>query len=64
MHALRYVSTNLQGCMKNGQVRWCTLNALEIRFQCVANTLQYVGIRCHMTKMPQNLVLFYTLDIS
>ena len=29
------------------QVRWCTLNKLEIRF---TNTLQYIGIRCHMAK--------------
>ena len=31
--------------MKINQVRWCTLNKLEIRFQYVTNTLQYVGIR-------------------
>ena len=45
--------------MKIQQVRWCTLNKLEIRFQYVTNTLQYVGIRCHMTKFSQNFVLFY-----
>ena len=50
--------------MKIHQVRWCTLNELEICFQYVTNTLQYVGIRCHMTKWCQNLVLFYTFDIS
>ena len=50
--------------MKIHQVRWCTLNEFEIRFQYVTNTLQYVGIRCHMTKWCQNLVLFYTFDIS
>ena len=50
--------------MEIHQVRWCTLNKLEIRFQYVTNTLQYVGIRCHMTKWSENFVLFYTFDIS
>ena len=50
--------------MKNRQVRWSTLNKLEIRFQYVTNTLQYVGIRCHMAKWAQNVALFYTFDIS
>ena len=50
--------------MKIHQIRWCTLNKLEIRYQYVTNTLQYVGIRCHMTKWSQNVVLFYTFDIS
>ena len=30
--------------MKIHQVRWCTLNKLEIRFQYVTKTQQYVGI--------------------
>ena len=64
MHTLRYVSTNIQGRMKIHQVRWCTLNKLEIRFQYVTNTLQYVGIRCHITNILQIFVLFYTFDIS
>ena len=42
----------------------CILNKLEISFECVTNTLQYVGIRCHMTKGSQNCVLFYKLDIT
>ena len=50
--------------MKINQVRWCTLDKLEMRFQYVTNTLQYVGIRCHMAKWSQNLVQFYTFDIS
>ena len=50
--------------MKINQVRWCTLNKLEIRFQYVTNTLQYVGIRCHMAKRSYKFVLFYTFDIS
>ena len=50
--------------MKIHQVRWYTLNTLEIRFQYVTNTLQYIGIRCHMTKRSQNFVLFYTFDIN
>ena len=50
--------------MKINQVRWCTLNKLEILFQYVTNTLQYVGIRCHMAKWSQNFVLFNTFDIS
>ena len=50
--------------MKINQVRWCTLNKLEIRSQYVTNTLQYVGIRCHMKKRAQNFVLFYTFNIS
>ena len=29
--------------MKIHQVRWCTLIKLEIRFQYVTSTLQYVG---------------------
>ena len=49
--------------MKIHQVRWCMLNKLEIRFQYVTNTLQYVGIRCHMTKWSENFVLFYTTGI-
>ena len=49
--------------MRNHQVRWCTLNKLEISFKYVTNTLQYVGVRCHMPKRSQNLVLIYTLDI-
>ena len=61
MHTLRYVGTNV---CKIHQVRWCTVNKLGIRFQYVTNTLQYVGIRCHMTKWSQNFVLFYTFDIS
>ena len=64
MHTLRYVSTNVLGRMKTHTVRWCTLNKLDIRFQYVTNTLQYVGIRCHMTKWSQNFVLLYTVDIS
>ena len=50
--------------MKIHQVRWYTLNTLEIRFQYVTNTLQYIGIYCHMTKWSQNFVLFFTFDIS
>ena len=50
--------------MKINQVRCSTLNKLEIRFQCVTNTLQYVGISCHMAKWSQNFVLFYTFDIN
>ena len=51
--------------MKINQVRWCTLDKLEICFQYVTNTLQYVGIRCHIAKWSQNnLVQFYTFDIS
>ena len=34
--------------MKIHQVRWCTLNQLQIRFQYVTNTLRFVGIRCHI----------------
>ena len=49
--------------MKINQVRWCTLDKLEIRFQYVTNTLQYAGIRCHMAKWSHNLVQFYTFDI-
>ena len=64
MHTLRYVSTNVWGRLKINQVRWCTLNKLEIRFQYITNTLQYVGICCHMAKWSQNFVLFYTFDIS
>ena len=47
--------------MKINHVRSCTLNKLEIRFQYVTNTLQYmyVGIRCHMAKWLQNFVLYY-----
>ena len=45
MNTLRYVSTH--------KVRWCTLNKLEIRFQYVMNTLQYVGIRCHDKVVPK-----------
>ena len=40
-----------------------TLNKVEISFKYVTNTLQYVGVRCHMAKGSQNLVLFYTLDV-
>ena len=47
--------------MKNHQVRWCTLNKLEIRLQYVTNTLQYVGIPCHMTKWSQILYCFIRL---
>ena len=50
--------------MKINQVRWCTLNKLEIRFQYVRNTLQYVGMRYDMAKRSHNFVLFYTFDIS
>ena len=50
--------------MKIHQVRWCTLNKLEIRSQYVTNKLQYVGIRCHIKKWAQNFALFYTFDIS
>ena len=50
--------------MKIHQVRWCTLNKLEIRFQNVTITLQYVGIRCEMTKGSQNFAQFDTFDIS
>ena len=50
--------------MKIHQVHWCTLNKIEIHFQYVMITLQYVSIRCHMTKWSQNVVLFYTFDIS
>ena len=50
--------------MKINQVRWGTLNKLEIRFQYVTNMLQYVGIRCHMAKWSQHFVLFYTFDIN
>ena len=39
------------------QVRWCTLNTLEISFKHVKNTLLYVGIRCHTAKRSQNFVL-------
>ena len=49
--------------MKIHHVRWCKLNKLEIRFQCVTNTLQYVGIHCHMTKWSQNFVRFYTFEL-
>ena len=59
---IRYVSTNICGRMKDHQVRWCTLNKLEIRFQYITNTLQYDGILYHMTKRSQNFVLFF--DIS
>ena len=64
MHTLRYVSTNAYGSMKIHKVSWCTLIKLEIRFQYVTNTLQYVGIHCHMTKWSQNCVMLYTFDIS
>ena len=49
--------------MRINQVRWCTLNTLEISFKYVTHTLQYVGVRCHIAKGSQNCVLFYTLDI-
>ena len=49
--------------MRIHQISWCTLNKLEISFKYVTNALQYVGVRCHMTKGSQNLVLCYTLDI-
>ena len=39
------------------QVRWCTLNTLEISFKHVTNTLLYVGIRCHTANRSQNFVL-------
>ena len=45
------------------QVRWCTLNKLEISCQYVTNTLQYGGIRCHTAKRSRNFVHSYTLDI-
>ena len=50
--------------MEINQVRCSMLNKLEIRFQYVTNTQQYVGISCHMAKWSQNFVLFYTFDIS
>ena len=52
MQTLRYFSTNVWGSMKIHQVRWCTLNKLEIRFQYVSNTLQYVSLvqDCVMTR--------------
>ena len=62
MHTIRYVGTNVLGRMRIYQVCWCMLN--KIRFQYVTNTLQYVGIHCHMTKWSKNLVPFYTFDIS
>ena len=39
------------------QVRWCTLNTLEISFKHVTTTLLYVGIRCHTVNKSQNVVL-------
>ena len=39
------------------QVRWCTLNTLEISFKHVTNTLLYVGIRCHTANRSPNFVL-------
>ena len=49
--------------MRNHRVRWNTVDKLDICFKYVTNTLQYVGVRCHVAKGSQNLVLFYTLDI-
>ena len=46
------------------QVRWRTLNKLDIRFPYVTSTRQYVGIRYHVAKWSQNFVLFYTFDIN
>ena len=40
------------------QVRWCTLNKLEMSFKYATNTLQYVGVRCHMAKGPKLLYCF------
>ena len=63
MHTLRYVITNI---CEIQQVRWCTLNKLEISFQYVTNTLQYGGIRCHTAKRSQNFTFLYVrhkLDI-
>ena len=51
--------------MRNHQVRWCTLNKLEISFKYVTNTLQYVGVRCHgkrVSKFGTDLYLRHTLD--
>ena len=39
------------------QVRWCTLNSLEISFKHVTHTLLYVGIRCHTANRSPNSVL-------
>ena len=39
------------------QVRWCTLNTLEISFKRVTNTLLYVGIRCYAANRSQILYL-------
>ena len=55
MHTLRCVSTNVCGRMKTHKVLWSTLNKLEIRFQYVTKTLQYVGISYHMTKWSKKL---------
>ena len=49
--------------MRINQVRWCTLNKLEISIKYITNTLQYASIRCSIAKGSQNAVLFYTLDI-
>ena len=40
------------------------LNKLKISFKYVMNTLQKVGIHCHMAKGSQNFVLFYMYDLS
>ena len=61
MLTLRYVSYNV---CKIQQVRWCTLNKLEISFQYATNMLQYGGKRCHKAKRSHNFVHSNTLDIS
>ena len=45
-------------------VRFCTLNMLEISFEYVTNTLQYVGIRSHMASGFQNVVHANTTGIG
>ena len=51
--------------MKIHQIRWCTLNKLEIRFQYVTNTLQYVGIRTlSYDKVIPKLCTVLYVDIS
>ena len=47
--------------MKIHQERWCTLNKLEVCYQYVTNTLQYVGIRCHRQNGPKMVYCFIRL---
>ena len=51
--------------MKINQVRWCTLNKLEIRLFSIR--YEHATVRWYTLsygKVSQNFVLFYTFDLS